>query len=37
LLNAEKDFPKQVFPMLEICYRELGNFRKAYEYACKQR
>lgn len=37
LLNVEKDFPKQVFPMLEICYRELGNFRKAYEYACKQR
>ena len=26
-----------VYPLLEICYRELGNFEKAYEYACKQR
>lgn len=22
---------------LEICYRELGDYRQAYEYACKQR
>lgn len=26
-----------VYPLLEVCYRELGNFEKAYEYACKQR
>ena len=26
-----------VFALLEICYRELGDFQKAYEYACKQR
>ena len=34
---AEADFPREVFPLLETCYRELGNFQKAYEYACKQR
>lgn len=27
----------QVYARLEICYRELGNFEKAYYYACKQR
>lgn len=37
LHEAETEFPGQVFPLLEICYRESGNFRKAYEYACKQR
>ncbi len=35
--NAEPAFPKETIPMLEQCYRELGDFRKAYEYACKQR
>ena len=34
---AEQDFPRQAWPGLEVCYRELGNFQKAYEYACKQR
>ena len=34
---AESDFPREVFPLLETCYRELGNFQKAYEYACRQR
>lgn len=34
---AEADHPKTVCPMLETCYRELGNYQKAYEYACKQR
>ena len=34
---AETEFPKKVYSSLEICYRELGNFQKAYEYACKQR
>ena len=24
-------------PWLEICYRELGDYRKAYEYACAQK
>ena len=37
LLLAESAFPREVYPLLEICYRESGNFQKAYEYACKQR
>ena len=37
LQSAETEFPQAVCPLLEICYRELGNFQKAYEYACKQR
>lgn len=37
LHQAEKAFPKDCFPLLETCYRELGDFQKAYEYACKQR
>lgn len=28
---------KEIYARLELCYRELGNFEKAYEYACKQR
>lgn len=27
----------QAYPLLEVCCRELGDFRGAYEYACKQR
>lgn len=27
----------EVYARLEICYREQGDFQKAYEYACKQR
>ena len=27
----------EIFARLEICYRELGDFKRAYEYACKQR
>lgn len=37
LHQAEGSFPKECIPLLEICYRELGNFQKAYEYACKQK
>ena len=37
LLSAEAEFPGEVFPLLETCYRELKDFQKAYEYACKQR
>ena len=36
LLLAEADHPEAI-PLLEICFRELGDFRRAYEYACKQR
>lgn len=28
---------RQVFAMLEVCYREQGDYQKAYEYACRQR
>ena len=37
LTLAEELDPRQVVPKLEICYRELGDFRRAYEYACKGR
>ena len=37
LEKAEDGFPKEAIPMLETCHRELGDFRKAYHYACKQR
>ena len=36
-LKAEREFPQQCIPNLERCYRELGNYEKAYEYACKQK
>lgn len=35
-LQAEAAFP-QAAEDLEVCYRELGDYKKAYEYACKQR
>lgn len=37
LQKAEAAYPARVVPKLEVCYRELGDFRLAYEYACKQR
>ena len=36
-LSAEAVFPTETIPRLEACYKELGDFKKAYEYACKQR
>ena len=33
--NAEQT--QQVFARLEICCRELGDYKRAYEYACKQK
>lgn len=36
LRRAEQAYP-QVFSLLEVCYRELGDYKLAYEYACKQR
>ena len=36
-LRLENSMTSQVYPKLELCYRELGDFKKAYEYACKQR
>lgn len=37
LLRAEAAFPEETAPALEICFKELGDYRRAYEYACKQR
>jgi len=36
-LKAERELPGDCVPKLERCYRELGNYEKAYHYACKQR
>ena len=37
LEQAAASAPETCWPLLEICFRELGDFKKAYEYACKQR
>ena len=37
LTQAESAFSDTCIPALEICYRELGDFKMAYTYACKQR
>ena len=36
-LRVEEVYPRICYPCLEACYRELGNYEKAYEYACKQK
>ena len=35
--RAESEFPKETAPKLEQCYKELGDFKQAYFYACKTR
>ena len=35
--RAERVYPKLCLSALEQCYRELGDYKRAYEYACKQR
>lgn len=37
LTQAETAYPGETAPLLELAYRELGDFRRAYEYACAQR
>ena len=37
LHRAETEYPGQCAPLLERCYRELQDYKMAYEYACKQR
>lgn len=34
---AAKHYPQDCYARLEECYRNLGDYKKAYEYACKQR
>ena len=35
--KAEQTYPNRCIPRLEQCYRELEDYKRAYEYACKQR
>ena len=35
--RAEGAYPEKTAPRLERCYRELEDYKRAYEYACKQR
>lgn len=35
--SAESTYPKETAAKLECCYRELGDYKRAYEYACKQK
>lgn len=37
LTRAEEAFPEETAPLLEECYRELGDFRRAYQYAIRRR
>ena len=34
---AAEFYPPEEYARLEECYRNLGDYKKAYEYACKQR
>ena len=36
LQRAEEEYA-DVLPLLEACFRETGDYKRAYEYACKQR
>lgn len=35
--NAEAVVPEKTAAKLELCYRELKDYKRAYEYACKQK
>lgn len=35
--RAETAFPKESAICLELCYRKLEDYKRAYEYACKQK
>ena len=37
LKKAELADPERCLSLLEVCFRELGDYKRAYEYACKQR
>lgn len=36
-LAAEKEMPEKTLSGLEYCYRELGDYKQAYYYACKRK
>lgn len=35
--EAEAAYPREAIPKLELCYRELEDYKMAYEYACRRR
>lgn len=35
--NVEEIYPRESAAKLESCYRELEDYKRAYEYACKQK
>ena len=35
--GAEREMPREAAEKLEVCYRELEDYKKAYEYACRQK
>lgn len=35
--RVEQIFPAETVPLLEQCYRELGDYQMAYLYACRQK
>ena len=37
LHKAEDLYARETAPLLERCYRELEDYKRAYEYACKQK
>ena len=37
LKQAEHAFPVETIALLESCFRELGDYRSAYDYACRAR
>lgn len=37
LTRAEEAYPRETALPLERCYRELGDYRRAYAYACRSR
>ena len=37
LLQAETELPQKAIPLLERCYQEMEDYKRAYEYACKRR
>ncbi len=37
LLSAQGEYADKAIPLLEQCYRELGDYKSAYFYACKAR
>ena len=36
-VRAAEHYPRDCYAKLEACYRNLGDYKMAYEYACKQR